>query len=319
MKLTDALDNLGQVVVYYPSLSEILKTGSATMLFCQLFYWSPNEEGWIKRNVEQIRKATGLTRSEQATARKTLCDLGVIDAVLVDSPPIYAYRINREKLDELWESREHFAAERIVENRSKTEKARLARAEKRTKNPDSILCPTENQFSVQQRINSLSNRAAILCPTENQFSVGQRNINIEKNINKKSKNTSTRVPLVEEGPSISAQQKFLYELFRVRYEAPEAYGQPYNRKKADFIHLAKLIKLYKNDLPESLFTTALDNYFASEIAHRTLADLCNRFATFTKYALTEYKTAKKGKDDGKSSNSSQYSSESMSLFGAEVI
>jgi hypothetical protein len=132
MKLSQFLDDLGQVVAYYPALAPVLGGLRATAFFCQLYYWSQYEKDeWIEKDADEIERSTGMTRTEQATAREMLKELGVIEAKLHGVPPTYAYQINRDRLNEAWENKEQIIAERATRNQSRTKKATAALAEKR--------------------------------------------------------------------------------------------------------------------------------------------------------------------------------------------
>jgi hypothetical protein len=66
---------------------------------------------------------------------------------------------------------------------------------------------------------------------------------------------------------------------------------PYIRQKHDFIQLFELFKKGENaKWPITLerWQRALENYFLSEVGHRTIADLCARFSTFYKGPLDRF-------------------------------
>lgn len=90
-----------------------------------------------------------------------------------------------------------------------------------------------------------------------------------------------REPILTEKPKASRQPVIEYEIFcRIHLESRRV---PYVNKQADFVHLANLKKkLVEQDweLTAEKWETAVRNYFSSEIATFTLADLANRFATF---------------------------------------
>lgn len=71
-------------------------------------------------------------------------------------------------------------------------------------------------------------------------------------------------------------------------------GDPYAYTTADFVQLANLRKRYAKAKPQPMeitperFKQAAENYFASNIANETFADLCARFAVFYKGALDKF-------------------------------
>lgn len=80
MKPSDLMFDIGRPVSYYPKLAQKLGGATATLLFCQLFYWqgkSTNELG-VHKTAEALEAETGLSYTEQVTARKKLKALGVL-------------------------------------------------------------------------------------------------------------------------------------------------------------------------------------------------------------------------------------------------
>jgi uncharacterized protein YdaU (DUF1376 family) len=71
-------------------------------------------------------------------------------------------------------------------------------------------------------------------------------------------------------------------------------GEPYAYKQADFVKLAEMRKRYAKAKPQpwevtpERFKQAATNYFGSDLATHTLADLCNRFSTFYRSALDRF-------------------------------
>lgn len=72
-------------------------------------------------------------------------------------------------------------------------------------------------------------------------------------------------------------------------------GEPYACKPADFVKLADLRKRYAKAKPQpweitpERFRRAAGNYFLSDIAMHTLADLCERFSAFFQHPLDQFK------------------------------
>lgn len=141
MRLSEHFRDIGRTVAYYPSLSDILGGGTATILFCQFFWFTPAEpelNGWFKKSAEEIKKATGLTPTEQRTARRALIERGLLEEEFRGSPPTWHFRLNLDVLDERWYNRAGLAEEEKQRNRERTKKATAARLEKKNSAPSTV-------------------------------------------------------------------------------------------------------------------------------------------------------------------------------------
>jgi len=96
LRLSDVLIDAGRPVAYYPRLRAITGSTTATLLLCQLIYWSGKQQdraGWIMKRCrlvqddpagtehpsnQSIEYETGLTYREQDTARRLLRARGLI-------------------------------------------------------------------------------------------------------------------------------------------------------------------------------------------------------------------------------------------------
>lgn len=87
-------------------------------------------------------------------------------------------------------------------------------------------------------------------------------------------------------PSAQRPRNEFYELFAERYQ--QAYGCPYQNKKADFVQLAACQKQGGTWLTVEHWLTAIGNYFASPLGTHTLADLSARFGTFFRSTLDRF-------------------------------
>jgi hypothetical protein len=104
MKISNTLMNLGRVVAYHPNLKKITNSTTATILLCQLLYWTPkSKDGWIWKTVDEIEEETGLTQYEQKTARESLIEEGLIFFEFKRLDHTSRYFVNQKKLDALWE------------------------------------------------------------------------------------------------------------------------------------------------------------------------------------------------------------------------
>lgn len=81
MKLSEFLFDLGKPVAFYPGLVKYLGSVNATLFFCQLFYWkdrAAHSDLGVYKTQAEIQEETGMTRYEQESARKLLCQRGVL-------------------------------------------------------------------------------------------------------------------------------------------------------------------------------------------------------------------------------------------------
>lgn len=72
---------VGKPVAYFPKLGAYLDSVTAGIFLCQMIYWhdkTTSDLGAYKTS-DEIREETGLTYREQATARKKLTSLGLIE------------------------------------------------------------------------------------------------------------------------------------------------------------------------------------------------------------------------------------------------
>jgi hypothetical protein len=106
MKLTNYIVDLGRVVAYYPNLKKVTCSTTATVLLCQLLYWTPKAKeyrGWIYKNSEEIEEETGLSYNEQKTARAILTELGLTQEEYKRLEHKIGFKVNQEVLNRRWE------------------------------------------------------------------------------------------------------------------------------------------------------------------------------------------------------------------------
>lgn len=104
MKIGDLLIGIGRPVAYFPAIARIVGVKECVFL-CQLLYWSDKaEKGWIYKTQEEFTNETGLSRAEQETARRNLKKMGLLDERHQRLLHRMFYRVNLDKLDEVWSS-----------------------------------------------------------------------------------------------------------------------------------------------------------------------------------------------------------------------
>jgi hypothetical protein len=106
MKLTEVLEGVGRPVAYYPGLRQMTGSTTATILLCQLFYWTGKEakgDGWIYKSSEELTEETGLSYDEQVTARKHLTERGLLEEDYKRLEHKMYFRICIEQINDVWE------------------------------------------------------------------------------------------------------------------------------------------------------------------------------------------------------------------------
>ncbi|MCI0391866.1 MAG: hypothetical protein MOB07_24250 [Acidobacteria bacterium] len=188
--LTQFLRDLGPCVSYYPGLAPVLGGASSAILFCQLFWWTEEgeDDAWVDVKPEKLKRHTGLSDHELAVSRQKLSELGIIEAIKTNSPPRYKYKIDFDRLDEVWETKEEIIASRIESNCRRTQKACEALKKKREDAGEN----DQSQFNVARENESTSDEELNPRETLHQKHVARKNhpINI-KTKEKKNKKTSS--------------------------------------------------------------------------------------------------------------------------------
>lgn len=99
-KFYDPIDDiLDRPIAFNPAFKKITGSTVAALMLSQAWYWSKrtsDEQGWFYKTIAEWEDETGLTRSEQETARKHL--KGILEVDLRGVPATLFYRINREKV-----------------------------------------------------------------------------------------------------------------------------------------------------------------------------------------------------------------------------
>lgn len=99
----DFLKSSGNVIIFYPSIANMVGSINAGLLLCQFFFYTqhePDEAVFISHS--KVKKTTALTRTQFETARKVLVDLGILEVFLKGVPAKNCYKINWEKLEDVY-------------------------------------------------------------------------------------------------------------------------------------------------------------------------------------------------------------------------
>lgn len=102
-KFYDPIDDvLDRPIAFNPAFKKITGSTVAALMLSQAWYWSKrtsDEDGWFYKTIAEWEEETGLTRSEQETARKHLKDIMEVD--LRGVPATLYYRLDKQKILEL--------------------------------------------------------------------------------------------------------------------------------------------------------------------------------------------------------------------------
>lgn len=102
-RLTDFLDGLGRVVIYYPGLVPILGGVKPAILFGQLYWWRARfEREEFFMPIPEVLSATGFSMEELAGARRKLAMLGVLQERYARFEHRVYFALNLPRLNELW-------------------------------------------------------------------------------------------------------------------------------------------------------------------------------------------------------------------------
>ncbi len=106
MSLTQFISDIGRPVAYYPSIRKITFTTNASILLCQLLYWSDKtteKNGWIYKTSSQLEEETGLTYDEQKTARAKLVELQLIEEKYDRLNHEMNFKVDKDLVNKRWE------------------------------------------------------------------------------------------------------------------------------------------------------------------------------------------------------------------------
>ena len=103
MKLRIEMD---RVIAFHPVLAKVFGDIATAIYVQQLYYWSDKgerEDGYIYKTIKEIEEETTLTYKQQKRIRERLAKMGVLEIKKepVKVSPVYLYKLNVEKLQEL--------------------------------------------------------------------------------------------------------------------------------------------------------------------------------------------------------------------------
>jgi hypothetical protein len=94
-------DLLDRPIAFNPAFKRITGSTVAALFLSQAWYWSKrtsDDSGWFYKTGAEWEEETGLTRSEQETARRHLKALGLMEEDLRGIPATLYYRVNKDEV-----------------------------------------------------------------------------------------------------------------------------------------------------------------------------------------------------------------------------
>jgi hypothetical protein len=91
-------------IAYHPIITRVVGSATAGIFLSQLLYWTPrahDPEGWVYKTQDDILEETGLTRTEQETARRILRGAQVMEEQKKGLPAKLYFRVKMDQLIEL--------------------------------------------------------------------------------------------------------------------------------------------------------------------------------------------------------------------------
>lgn len=232
MKLSDFLDELGSPISYHAKLCKITGGVTATLLLCQLMYWRGKgrlPDGWIYKAQEELEEETGLTRREQETARKYLKERGLLEECKRGMPRILHYRINLDKLDELWAGR-HSQSQSV-------RKRHAGLSEKDspvcTKAPDYLYTETtsENTFKDHSKVNAIKAfPGKTPCAHEDEFQPNQNSQQVESSLSTPDQSDTlgkSRSPVEDKSSAALSEKKNAQPVLQDRWSSAQRQEQAF--------------------------------------------------------------------------------------------
>lgn len=98
-------------IAFIPSLGRIGGGATSGLFISQMLYWGGKgyDAEWIYKTIDEMKKETCLSRSEQDNAIRSWMKLGVIQKEVRGVPPKRYFRIDLERLFQLLDTANHIA------------------------------------------------------------------------------------------------------------------------------------------------------------------------------------------------------------------
>jgi hypothetical protein len=99
-----ALRTLGRTVAYYPVFSKIFENSNCGVFISQMLYWEgkqDDEEGWIRKPLNEIEEELHFTRYEMETIRKRLKEAKVLEECRMGMPAKLHFKFDWSRVNDL--------------------------------------------------------------------------------------------------------------------------------------------------------------------------------------------------------------------------
>lgn len=106
-RLLDALSR--RTVAYHPDLATALGSIPAAIILGQLLYWhgkQADKDGWIMKTAKELEDETAVTERQQENVRQILVSSGAVEFERRATPAMPFYRINHDRIIELYIEKE---------------------------------------------------------------------------------------------------------------------------------------------------------------------------------------------------------------------
>lgn len=92
-------------IAFNPVLAEMAESATAGLFMSQLLYWCDKGKykDWIYKTIDDMKKETRLTRSEQDTAIRKWISMGILEKRLMQVPAKRFFKIHTDRLIALYE------------------------------------------------------------------------------------------------------------------------------------------------------------------------------------------------------------------------
>ncbi|NLW47402.1 MAG: hypothetical protein GXY86_08710 [Firmicutes bacterium] len=114
MGIAQNLINIGRPVAFHPAIKKVAKTTNATLLLCQLLYWSDKTDSGIIKDSNDIRNETGLSVQEQRTARRILVENDLIEEKHLRLTHNIEFKVKMDVLNKRWEEVQDMSIEEAL-------------------------------------------------------------------------------------------------------------------------------------------------------------------------------------------------------------
>lgn len=265
MKLTEFIsDRSFRKMLYYPDLATMCGGVSAAVFLSNLIYWHDRgaDPDWIYKTQEQIEMETGLSRTEQDTARRQLKMLGFLRECRRGIPAKMHYHLDLEKLNSAFDIFSKIELPNMIaaraERKSNNKERRLQReqdeiGEEKPSNIDCLQdsCKQENNIESEEKNNNIDSlqvsRKQVCRNVANRLAGNlQTTTGITSGLSSFKKSTTKNQTKIE----IKNSSSFDFQKCKSFENLPECILKVVPPEKRGKRHLGLILKALKNFEPE---------------------------------------------------------------------